>query len=85
VQWEPILEWLEPVVSPPVAANDSGPARPPAARVAGSRPGNLMPAQDSLVHGSRLMTTLQRSAAQHRAPAATLAGSRTSVPHLLKR
>jgi chromosome partitioning protein len=83
VQWEPILEWLEPVISPPVAANDSGPARLPVSRVASSRPGNLMPAQDSLVHGSRLVTTLQRAAAQHRAPAATLAGSRPQMPQLL--
>jgi len=28
---------------------------------------------------------LQRSAAQHRAPAATLGASRTLVPHFLKR
>jgi chromosome partitioning protein len=84
-QWEPILEWLAPVVSPPVAANDSGPARPSVSRIATSRPTNLMPAQDSLVHGSRLATTLQRSAAQHRAPAATLGASRTLVPHFLKR
>lgn len=84
-QWRPILEWLQPVVSPPMAANDGGPARPAAARVASSRPENLMPAQESLVHGSRLATTLQRAAAQHHAPASTLAGSRAQVPQLLKR
>jgi chromosome partitioning protein len=84
-QWQPILQWLEPVVSPPMAANDGGPARAPAARVASSRPDNLMPAQEALVHGSRLVATLQRAAAQHRAPASTLAGSRTQVPQFLKR
>jgi chromosome partitioning protein len=84
-QWQPILEWLAPVVSPPVAANDGGSARPPVARVVSSRPENLMPAQESLVHGSRLVPTLQRAAAQHRAPASTLAGSRTQVPQMLKR
>jgi chromosome partitioning protein len=84
-QWQPILDWLEPVLSPPVAANDGGPARPPVSRIASSRPGNLMPAQESMVHGTRLVATLQRAAAQHRAPAATLAGSRTLVPHFLKR
>jgi chromosome partitioning protein len=84
-QWRPILEWLEPVISPPVAANDGGPARPPVARIASSRPENLMPAQESLVHGSRLVATLQRTAAQHRAPASTLAGSRAQVPQMLKR
>jgi chromosome partitioning protein len=84
-QWRPILEWLDPVISPPVAANDGGPARPPVARIASSRPENLMPAQESLVHGSRLVATLQRTAAQHRAPASTLAGSRAQVPQMLKR
>lgn len=84
-QWQPILDWLAPVVSPPVAANDAGPGRPPVARIASSRPDNLMPAQESLVHGSRLVATLQRAASQHRAPASTLAGSRTQVPQFLKR
>lgn len=84
-QWQPILEWLAPVVSPPVAANDGGAGRPPVARVVSSRPENLMPAQESLVHGTRLAATLQRAAAQHRAPASTLAGSRTQVPQMLKR
>lgn len=84
-QWRAILDWLRPVLSPPVAANDAGTARPPAARIASSRPDNLLPAQESLVHGSRLATTLQRAAAQHRAPASALAGARTQVPHFLKR
>jgi chromosome partitioning protein len=94
-QWQPILEWLNPVVSPPMAANDGGPGRPPAARAASARPENLMPAQESLVHGSRLVPTLQRAAAQHRAPAqhraspatltGTLEGARTLTPQLLKR
>jgi chromosome partitioning protein len=83
-QWQPILDWLAPVVSPPVAANDGGPARPPVSRIAAARPENLMPAQESLVHGSRLAPTLQRAAA-HRASASALAGSRTQVPHFLKR
>jgi chromosome partitioning protein len=84
-QWQPILDWLEPVVSPPVAANDGATMRTPVARIASSRPENLMPAQESLVHGTRLVATLQRVAAQHRAPAGTLAGSRTQVPQFLKR
>lgn len=76
-QWRPILEWLAPVVSPP--------GHPPVARVGSSRPDNLMPAQASLVHGSRLAATLQRVATQHRAPASTLAGPRTQAPQFLKR
>jgi hypothetical protein len=43
-----------------------------------------MPAQDSLVHGTRLSAfTPQR--AQHQAPTRTLASSRTEVPQILKR
>jgi hypothetical protein len=43
-----------------------------------------MPAQDSLVHGTRLAPfTPQR--AQHQAPTRTLSSSRSEVPHYLKR
>jgi chromosome partitioning protein len=56
-QWEPILQWLEPIVNPPQAANDGpGASRPPVTRIASSRPQALMPAQEALVHGSRLLT-----------------------------
>lgn len=51
-QWAPILEWLQPVLEPPVAAND--PLATTSPRVGGARPANLMPAQETLVHGSRL-------------------------------
>jgi chromosome partitioning protein len=83
-QWQPILDWLDPVVSPPVAANDGAPMRTPVTRVASARPGNLMPAQETLVHGTRLVATLQR-VAEHRAPTRTLDGARTRVPQFLKR
>jgi chromosome partitioning protein len=54
-QWEPILQWLSPLLYPVQAANDPTPAREPAhARLGASRPQNLMPAQESLVHGGRL-------------------------------
>jgi chromosome partitioning protein len=69
-QWEPILNWLQPLLYPPVAANDperssvlprrvAMPATPkpsvlPASRLGTSRPNSLMPAQESLVHGGRL-------------------------------
>jgi chromosome partitioning protein len=56
-QWEPILRWLDPIMNPPQAANDApGAARPPVTRIASSRPQALMPAQEALVHGSRLLT-----------------------------
>jgi chromosome partitioning protein len=85
-QWQAILEWLEPVVSPPVAANDGAPMRgAPVTRIAPARPEKLMPAQESLVHGTRLSGVATAGRSEHRAVAATLVGSRTHVPQLLKR
>jgi chromosome partitioning protein len=88
-QWSPILEWLQPLVNPPVAANDAPTARP-ASRIATSRPQNLMPAQETMVHGSRLLTaagarpmgTLAAKPAPTRAP--TLGESR-QIPGFLRR
>ena len=77
-QWEPILDWLKPLLYPPQAANDSSPSQPMAAikpspaksalasvnrpglpqaslnRLGSSLPNSLMPAQESLIHGTRL-------------------------------
>jgi chromosome partitioning protein len=54
-QWAPILEWLSPLLYPVQAANDPSPTREPvSARLGASRPQNLMPAQESLIHGGRL-------------------------------
>lgn len=53
-QWQPILQWLEPVLEPPQAANDPSRATAASSRVAGARPPKLMPPQETLVHGSRL-------------------------------
>ncbi|WP_298924095.1 ParA family protein [uncultured Ramlibacter sp.] len=54
-QWDPILQWLRPLLTAPVAANDPSPSQPQAAaRVGSSRPSSLKPAQDTLIHGSRL-------------------------------
>ncbi|MBI5279289.1 MAG: ParA family protein [Burkholderiales bacterium] len=47
-QWQPILDWLQPVLEPPQAANDPVPG----AHV--SRPLPLKPAQEAMVSGSRL-------------------------------
>jgi chromosome partitioning protein len=54
-QWDPIICWLKPVLQPPQAANDALPTRAPSARLGLARPDNLMPAQESLIHGTRLM------------------------------
>jgi len=53
-QWEPILQWLQPIMEPPQAANDPTPAAAATARANSARPAKLMPAQDTLVAGSRL-------------------------------
>ena len=53
-QWEPIVEWMQQVLEPPQAANDPVPMVQPASRINGSRPANLMPAQETMVPGSRL-------------------------------
>jgi len=86
-QWQSILEWLEPVISPPQAANDGAVIRTtaPVSRIASSRPDNLMPAQESLVHGTRLSGVSPAARVEHRAAVGTLAGSRTQVPQFLKR
>jgi chromosome partitioning protein len=84
-QWRGILEWLQPVISPPQAANDGAPMRHPVTRIAPARPGNLMPAQESLVHGTRLSGAVSAAREGHRTVAATLGGARPLVPQLLKR
>ena len=68
-QWESILQWLQPLLEPPQAANDPAEGMVASGRVAGSRPPSLMPAQDSLLHGGRL-TVMSPS----RATASTDAG-----------
>jgi chromosome partitioning protein len=86
-QWTSVLDWLGPVIAPPQAANDGAVMvrAPVTSKVASSRPENLMPAQDSLVHGTRLAATLQRVADQNRAAAPTLARLRPSVSQFSKR
>lgn len=92
-QWAPILDWLAPLLYPVQAANDPSPAREPASsRLGASRPQNLMPAQESLVHGGRLsMFTPSRPAAEPTAAPARPALPRAEstgglhIPHFLKR
>nr|WP_315495673.1 ParA family protein [uncultured Rhodoferax sp.] len=57
-QWEPILQWLRPIarLQPPVVATPAPASKPTAqpSTIQASRAASLMPAQESLVHGSRL-------------------------------
>lgn len=63
LQWQPILNWLEPVLRPLMAANDPAPApAQPARTTQTARPAHLMPAQESMVHGARLATAGARGA-----------------------
>jgi len=73
-QWEPILEWLQPVLQPAPGAGDREPLSPQASRVASSRHDSLMPAQESLIHGSRLavLSGARAVAPAHRIPVRTL-------------
>ena len=91
-QWESILQWLQPLLEPLQAANDPAERAPMPSRVAASRPPSLMPAQDSLIHGSRLTgMTPPRSAplTEQTPPAARTrpAGPATpgQIPQFLKR
>lgn len=88
-QWAPVIEWMKPVLQPPQAANDPSPLPPPAARVGPSRPGSLMPAQEALIHGSRLMAASGARAAviEHRTPVRTLPSSEDAkaIPRFLTR
>lgn len=91
-QWEPILQWLRPIVGlePPAAAL---PAPEPivTSAVQASRAASLMPAQESMVHGTRLtvFTGAPRTGANeddgldlHRAASPTLGNG---VPQYLLR
>jgi chromosome partitioning protein len=53
-QWEPIIEWLRPVLQPAPATPHREPVSTQASRVLSSRPDSQMPPQESLMHRSRL-------------------------------
>ncbi|MEO5670809.1 MAG: chromosome partitioning protein, partial [Ramlibacter sp.] len=55
LQWEPIIRWLRPLMQPPPPLATAPRTIDYASRVRNSRPDSLMPAQEALVHGSRLM------------------------------
>lgn len=58
LQWQPILNWLAPILDPtPAVTTRQVPSTTPASsphRVGASRPDSLMPAQESLVPGGRI-------------------------------
>ena len=89
-QWETILDWMRPVLMPLQAANDgAGETRHPVSRLRTSRPESLMPAQESMLPGSRLNVIATRSpAAAYHAPVRTLAraGEKgNDIPQFFKR
>jgi len=87
-QWQPIIEWMRPILQPPQAANDPSAVRP--SRLGNSRPNSLMPAQEALIHGARLavLSGARAAAAAHRVPVRTLprtVGEGPEIPQFLKR
>jgi chromosome partitioning protein len=75
-QWQPILDWLAPLVRPPAAAASVDKLEETAApRMAGPRAQPLMPAQESLACGARLSTFASG------ARPAPIAVARPSLPH----
>lgn len=73
-QWEPIIEWLRPVLQPVPGATHREPISTQASRVLSSRPDSLMPVQESLIHGSRLdvLSGARALNPEHRIPVRTL-------------
>jgi chromosome partitioning protein len=69
-QWEPLLDWLRPILLPAVSANDTSAAQgtPGAARLGAPRPTALMPQQESLIPGARLGAPSARTADAARSP-----------------
>lgn len=55
-QWEPIVQWLQPMVGlqPPPPAAAPAPPNTRGERIPAPRAASLMPAQEALVHGNRL-------------------------------
>ena len=56
-QWEPIIDWLRPILQPVPGTTHREPAistPTQGSRVLSSRPDSLVPSQESLIHGSRL-------------------------------
>ena len=89
-QWQPIIDWMAPVLQPLQAANDPAPIAVQPSRLGNSRPNSLMPAQEALIHGSRLavLSGARAVASAHRIPVRTLprtVGEGPEIPQFLKR
>lgn len=74
-QWQPILDWLAPVVRPLAAANEATSHAVTSVQRTGSsldyaRPSALMPQQESLVHGGRMAAASARASSIRHMPIA---------------
>jgi chromosome partitioning protein len=94
-QWEPILQWLQPVMEPPQAANDTQGVA--VSRLGGARPSRPKPPpKEALVHGGGLavLSGARSFGAPQPQPQAAArpalardesAGTRLQIPQFLKR
>lgn len=88
-QWEPIVQWLQPLLEPPLAANDSPHGMAPR-HISSARPQSLLPKQEALVHGSRLAVLAGGRSAETMPARPSLAraatpGESRQIPQFLKR
>ena len=89
-QWESIIDWMRPVLQPALRPQMTR-RRRASPRLGNSRPDSLMPAQESLIHGSRLavLSGARAVAPMHRIPVRTLpraaAAEGPEIPRFLKR
>ena len=70
-QWQPILDWLTPILMPAPAAQPAAPATPASntSRVGSSLPDSLMPAQESMIPGGRFTSTQVERRVERQEPA----------------
>lgn len=79
-QWQSVIDWLQPIMEPPQAANDPVPGTVLPPRTNSPRPTNLMPAQETLVAGSRLSVLTAARTTGPGQPQAKPALARASSP-----
>ncbi len=70
-QWQPILDWLTPILMPAPTAQPAAPATPASktSRVGSSLPDSLMPAQESMIPGGRFTSTQVERRVERQEPA----------------
>jgi chromosome partitioning protein len=82
-QWVPVLEWLGPIMAGQRTTGQARATRAPGARLAQPQPESVVPAQESLVYGTRFGVHSTR-AEPHRAPPCTPGHSAREVFQFLK-